>query len=121
MDFLNKNLKWIVLIFIVIIGSNLLTGIKFNSLSKKDRRLWKKQLDSLNLRYKQLEFVHITEAENRRKIFLEDSLIKINYQKQAQKDAALIAKQNQTIHKYTKLTSKVNLSKLDSAYEAENK
>ncbi len=120
MEFIKKNIKWIILGLIILILSNTLTGISVDSLTKKEKRAQKKKYDSLETRYKQLDYIHVTELAVRRKIFLEDSLLKLDYQKQIQKEQSLIVKQQQTINKFKHLPIEVNLSKLDSAYNAEN-
>jgi hypothetical protein len=119
-QFLTENFKWILLVVTLLVVSNLLTGIRVDSLSKKDARIIRNKLDSLNSRYKELEFLHLVEVEKRRKIFLEDSLLKVEYTKKSQQDKDLIKKQQSAINKYKNLTSKVGLAKLDSAYNAEN-
>jgi hypothetical protein len=119
-QFLTENFKWILLVVTLLVVSNLLTGIRVDGLSKKDDRIIRNKLDSLNSRYKELEFLHLVEVEKRRKIFLEDSLLKVEYTKKSQQDNILIKKQQSAINKYKNLTSKVGLAKLDSAYNAEN-
>lgn len=120
MELLIKNLKWILLVIGILILSNYLTGTHFKSLSKKDKKKGEQRLDSLAKRFKQFEFIHVQEAAKIRKIFLEDSLLKLDYQRQLDKDKTLIQAQRDALNKFKNLPSKVNLSKLDSAYEAEN-
>jgi len=120
MNFLNKNIKWIIFLSIILIGSNILTGIRVDSLSKKDKQRNQKKIDSLEDRNEQLEFVHKQEREIRRKIFLEDSLLQIKYLQEKNKDKILIIQQAEALNKFKKNSSKVNLAKLDSAYHAEN-
>jgi|SRR6185369_5873618 len=120
MKFLSDNIKWIAFVAIILIISNLLTGVSVNSLSRKERKKEKRKYDSLENKYKQLDFVHIQQLEYRRKIFLEDSLLQIKYLQEKNKDKILIIKQAQALKYYIKNSSKVNLTKLDSAYEAEN-
>jgi uncharacterized FlgJ-related protein len=120
LDFIKDNIKWIIFLVIILIISNLLTGISVNSLSKKDKKKAQKKLDSLETKYKQLDFIHIHELEYRRKIFLEDSILQIKYLQEKNKDKVLIIKQKEALNKFKSNSSKVNISKLDSAYEAEN-
>lgn len=78
------------------------------------------KLDSLSKLYKEKEALHEIYTLERRKIFLEDSALLVKYEKNILLDKELIVKQRQALSKFTNLNSKINLSKLDSAYEAEN-
>lgn len=119
-NFLKDNFKWIVFVVITLLVSNLLTSININSLSKKDKQKIQHKLDSLDNRFKQLEFIHVQELAKRRKIFLEDSLLIISLKSKQQEDKLLIIKQSQAMAKFKSYSSKKNLQLLDSAYNAEN-
>lgn len=115
------NLKWIVLIIVVLIGSNLLTGISINRFSKKERVELKKKYDSLDLIFRTQELVHTQELDYRRKIFLADSLDFLSLKKLHISDSVSLVRQQRALHKFDKLTAHQLLTKLDSAYEADNK
>jgi hypothetical protein len=119
-QFLTENFKWILLVVTLLVVSNLLTGIRVDSLSKKDTKLNKKKLDSLQRSYNDLQELFQVQAENRRKIFSENIQLKQEYNQKKKQDSVLIKKQQSAINKYKNLTSKVGLAKLDSAYNAEN-
>jgi len=120
MKFLSDNIKWIIFIAIILIGSNLITGVSVNSFSRMNKIILKRKLDSLDTEYKQLDLIHINELAYRRKIFLEDSILEIKYLQEKNKDKVLIIKQKEALTKYKLNSSKVNIFKLDSCYNAEN-
>jgi len=100
--------------------SNILTSIGVTRLSKKDLKKTQQKLDSIKLLKIQVDIKLRKEVVLRRKIFLEDSLLTIQYTKQRKTDSLLILKQRRQLGKFKNLPASVNLSKLDSAYEAEN-
>jgi len=100
--------------------SNILTSIGVTRLSKKDLKKTQQKLDSIKLLKIQVDIKLRKEVVLRRKIFLEDSLLTIQYTKQRKTDSLLILKQRRQLGKFKNLPVSVNLSKLDSAYEAEN-
>ncbi len=119
-QFLKNNFILIIFITLILVGSNILTSISVNSLSRKEKQEIKHKLDSLEDRYKQLDFVHQIEINKRRKIFLRDSLLQIQLLERQSQDAILIKQYSQALTKFKALSSKRNLYLLDSAYNAEN-
>lgn len=118
---MSSNLKWILLILLVIVGSNLLTHFgTLDSFGKKEQRKYQVKYDSLSKVFLAQEIIHLAEKEHRRKIFSKDSLDKIALKNTIKQDSILKLKQAFALHKYDKLFSKQALTKLDSAYEADN-
>lgn len=118
---MNSNLKWSLLILLILVGSNLLTHFgTVDSLEKKEQKGFQLKYDSLKRIYQAQEIIHLAEIENRRKIFSKDSLDKVALKNTIKQDSILKLKQASTLHKYDKLFSKQALTKLDSAYEADH-
>jgi hypothetical protein len=106
-------------VVILLVLSNLLTGIKVNRFSRKEQKAYDRKYDSLHLLYIQKGEALKKEIAIRRKIFLFDSLKLVEYKELIKKDSILIKKLRNR-KDYSKLPPSVNLSKLDSAYEAEH-
>lgn len=62
---MKKNILWIIFSVIVFFGSNILTGIKVNSLSRRDKQLLKERGDSLQGVYLNLQAFRVLEAKRR--------------------------------------------------------
>jgi len=79
------------------------------------------KLDSLTNLLAQAKLVHLKEIEYRAGLHVKDSLDLIELQKLKTKDSVLYKKQLKALTRFYKLPASVNLTKLDSAYEAEYK
>ena len=101
--------------------TNALTGTYVNRFSKKEGRAIQHRLDSLKLVNKYLEYEYQEEKILRRKIFLLDSLDIVKLKAVNENLQKITAKKEKLIARYKSIPiSSVSLTKLDSAYEAEN-
>jgi len=117
---MSRDIKWIIILVVVAIIAAATSGVTVNRFSKKEERVYQRKLDSLHLLFIQKEEALKHEVAIRRKIFLFDSIKIAEYKLLLVKDSILIKKQKNLLNKYKTLPASVNLSKLDSAYEAEN-
>lgn len=117
---MTKDIKWIILIVIVLLLSNLSTGITIDRLGRKEIKARQKKYDSLEAQYKLKEKLLKEEVVIRRKIFLADSLLVVELDKLKAEEQKL-RKDIKTLKLPRTLTTTQELTKLDSAYEKENK
>lgn len=119
MNLLAKNLKYILLVVALLIGSNMVTSWNTSRLSKKEEQRIQRAYDSLAVVIADQDKKIILEQTLRRKIFSKDSLLTIEYKKKTRKDSVLLIQQSKALSKYKHLTASQALTKLDSAYEAD--
>lgn len=116
--FLIKNVYWIGLAGVLLVGSNSLTGVVVNSMSKRDKRNLEKQLDSVERIFLSELASHIAEAKIRE---IEDKKVADDYNNmlfRARRAEKEITKKELEISKLRTLSS-TELSKYaDSLYNA---
>lgn len=117
-EFLIKNVYWIGLAAIVLIGSNSLTGITVQSMSKKDKRELQKQLDSVERIFLNEQISHVVEAKIREQ---EDKKIADDYNNmlfRAKRAEIEVVKKEQELSKIRILSSTELVKYADSLYNA---
>lgn len=117
-EFFINNVYWIGLAATVFIGSNVLTGVSVNSMSKHDKKVLQEQLDSVERVFLSELSSHVAEAKYREQ---EDKKIADDYNNmlsRARKAEMELIKKDQEINKLRVLSS-TELSKYaDSLYNA---
>lgn len=117
-EFLIKNVYWIGLGAIILIGSNSLTGITVDSMSKKDKRELQKQLDSVERIFLNEQMSHVVEAKIREQ---EDKKIADDYNNvlfRAKRAEIEVVKKEQELSKIRVLSSTELVKYADSLYNA---
>lgn len=115
-EFFIKNIYWIGLAGIVLIGSNSLTGIAVNSMSKKDKRNLQKQLDSVERIFLNEQMSHVVEAKIREQ---ENKKIESDYNNmlfRAKRAEIEVIKKEQELSKIRVLSSTELIKYADSLY-----
>lgn len=117
-EFFLNNVYWIGLAATIFIGSNVLTGVSVNSMSKKDKRELQKQLDSIERIFLSEQASHIVEAKMREQ---EDKKIAEDYNNmlfRARRAEIEVIKKEQEIAKIRILSSTELAKYADSLYNA---
>lgn len=117
------NKRWIEIAFVVgiLVLSNFLTATHYDGLSKKQIKLYKHKLDSLDKRYLGESILQLANIEKLKNYHHQDSILLAETMKIIERDRKLIEYQQNLIKKHKKYNAHESLFKLDSAYHAEHK
>ncbi len=117
---LKKIPQSLVLVVILLILTNLLTYLKVDNWSKKERKQYNKTIDSLKRSNINLQSLIIIEKNKRQELSLRDSIIIHDIKELNKKDKELINKQKNIINKYKNLSNDELIHVIDSLYKLEN-
>lgn len=113
-----KNLSIVILVIILLVGSNIITGYNISSFSKRDRRLIEKRVDSLKNVAIMMELERFKEATLREKDLRDYNTILLTIQKEKEQDKILILHLQNEVSKIKKLNTHELISYGDSIYTA---